>query len=108
MNNKNTKKIEKIQKKIEDIERLIKQYVEQKQQLVKEIEALKADTLLSACTEHKLSVNEAEKSFELFELFKTSGMKLSDMNELLSAEADKQRNVNADETNSTLSPTETK
>lgn len=95
----NDKKIEKLRQKIEEIDKRIKIEVSQKQDLMKEIETLEAESILSACKNSNISYSEAVESFDLFSKLKEDGISYNDIKDLIAA-----RSIN----NSTLSPVDTK
>lgn len=84
--NTNSKKIEKLQKKIEEIDERMKNDIQLKQEYVKEIQALEADSILSACKNSNITFGEAMESFDLYNMIKENGLSVSDIQELLSAE----------------------
>lgn len=104
--NKKLDKLEKLQSRVEDIDKVIKSNVEMKQQINKEIEGIIADTLLQASRENGLTVEEATMSFKLFATYKKSGMDFDEVISLINANAKTESEKNV--TNSTLSPVDTK
>lgn len=93
--NVNIKKIEKLRKKITDIDERIKNELEQKQAYVKEIEVLEAESIIMACKSNNISLSEAVESFSLYSKIKETGLSTDDITELISS-------------NNTLSPMDTK
>jgi len=84
--NANLKKIEKLRKKIAEINERMKNEVQQKQEYMKEIEALEAESLVSACKSSNITFSEAVESFDIFKKLKADGIKIEDIKELLASE----------------------
>lgn len=84
---KNTtlKKIEKLRKKVEEIDERVKNDLQLKQSYVKEIESLEAESILIACKSSNISLDEAVESFGFYNKFKNSGLTMKDIDELLSS-----------------------
>lgn len=95
----NIKKIEKLRKKIAEIDERVKNDLQLKQTYVKEIESLEAESILIACKSSNITVDEAVESFEFYNMLKNSGLTINEINELLASN-------NTD--NTTLSPLDTK
>lgn len=98
MSKNNSKKIEKLRIKIEEIDKRIKAELTLKQELSKEIETLEAESILSACKSSNISYSEAVESFDLFSKLKEDGISYKDIKDLLAANP----------INNTLSPMDTK
>lgn len=98
-NNNNIKKLEKLKKKVEEINERIKSEVQRKQELIKEIESLEAENIISACKSNNITFAEAVESFDIFKELKENGLSYDDIKSFLSS------NRNEDKT---LSPMETK
>jgi hypothetical protein len=98
----NIKKIEKLRKRIEEIDERVKNDLQLKQELVKEIEGLEAESILIACKSSNITVGEAVESFGLYNKLKNSGLSVSDIDELISSNDTK----NTEDV--TLSPMDTK
>jgi hypothetical protein len=81
--NSNAKKIEKLKSKIAEIDERVKNDLQQKQECIKEIQALEADSILCACKSSNITVTEAMESFNLYNKIKENGLSLSDIDELL-------------------------
>lgn len=95
----NIKKIEKLRKKIVEIDERVKNDLQLKQTYVKEIESLEAESILIACKSSNITIDEAVKSFEFYNKLKSSGLTIHEINELLTS-----NNTN----DTTLSPLDTK
>lgn len=95
----NTKKIEKLRKKIAEIDERVKNNLQLKQSYVKEIDSLEAESILIACKSSNITIDEAVESFEFYNRLKNSGLTMDEINELLTSN---------DTVNTTLSPTDTK
>ncbi len=95
----NIKKIEKLRKKIAEIDERVKNDLQLKQSYVKEIDSLEAESILIACKSSNITIDEAVESFEFYNKLKNSGLTMTEINELLTSN---------DTVNTTLSPMDTK
>lgn len=77
------KRLEKLQAKIIEIDERVKNDLEQKQQYIKEIETLEAESILDACRSSNLGFEEAVESFALFSKMKENGYSAEDMTKLI-------------------------
>jgi hypothetical protein len=92
--NSNAKKIEKLQSKINEIDERVKNDLQQKQECIKEIQALEADSILCACKSSNITVSEAMATFELYNKIKQNGLSIDDVSELLDEQSDKSEQRN--------------
>ena len=86
--NANVKRIEKLKNKIEEIDERVKSELQQKQQYIKEIESLEAESILLACKSSNISLSEAVESFSLFKQIKDNGYSPENITELISSKTD--------------------
>lgn len=104
--NRGFDKLEKLQKRMDDIDKVIKSNIEIKQQINKEIEGIIADTLLQASRESGLTIKEATMSFKLYADYKKSGMGFDEIISLINENAKTESEEKV--TDPTLSPLDTK
>lgn len=98
-NNTNLKKIEKLRKKLEEVNERIKCDVQKKNEILKEIESLEAEGMVNACKSSNITFAEAVESFDIFKELKENGVTFDDIKNFLAS------NHSGD---NTLSPLETK
>lgn len=79
------KKIDKLKKKIGEIDERIKHDTQLKQDYSKEIESLEAESIIIACKSSNITLKEAVDSFQVYNLFKSSGMNTDEIKELLAS-----------------------